>query len=122
MKTSKLLEFKDVESKLLILGCYRDALLADEDLRLKLEAIWEIECVMLSSGVTGADLLDYFGVFIETKASAPTKAPGRARKPHERKTWVNPHTGERYAAKRIAGPVVDWIAKHGKDEVMGWLT
>jgi hypothetical protein len=121
MKTSKLLEFKEVESKLLMLGCYRDALLANEDLRLKLEAIWEIECVMLASGVTGADLLDFFGISIERKTNATAKALKKARKPHERRTWVNPHTGERYEAKRIAGPVPGWIEVHGKDEVMRWL-
>ncbi len=126
MKVSKLVEFKGLQDQVETLKAARESLLLDPILQNQIRALNRIEAEMAIGGISLADLIDHFQIPTRVslrprRVSYRTQRPGRARKARPVKLWVNPHTGEKHAAKRVSGPVLEWVKDYGRDEVTAWV-
>lgn len=105
---AKLSELGVIEGKISELEARRQALLSDEAVKEAASLISELEQLLKSRGMSRDDLPALMGL----NGSAVRQRPTR--------TFKNPHTGEVYTGKSVAGSLKAWIAEHGKEEVESW--
>lgn len=105
---AKLLELGVIEGKIAELETRRKALLSDEAVKEASSLISELEQLLKSRGMSRDDLPALMGLNGKGQRSRPAR------------TFKNPHTGETYTGKSVAGSLKAWIAEHGKEVVDRW--
>lgn len=116
MYESAITKVKELEEKLKLINNDLDRIKSDEDFKLKLEKLKDIEKIMQESDISNEDLASYF------KLNHVVKQKKRIRREAPKSRWVNPHTGEIYEGIRRAGLLKQWIEEYGRDEVEKWRT
>jgi hypothetical protein len=117
---SKLAEFKALEAQLAAQLKQLDALKNDEALTREIEFEEKLRSLMLDYGVSLSDITSILDPQPNHIGSA--RAADRPRRQRQVKVYKNPETGEVVETKGGNHKILkDWKAKHGAENVEGWL-
>jgi len=118
---SKLAEYRQLEKHLAEQLQALEALKSDGALKKEIEFETKLRELLDHYGFSLKHIINLLDPQTSTRRQVPAQATG-TRKPRERKTYKNPHTGEVVQTKGGNHKTLKaWKIKHGTDVVKSWL-
>jgi DNA-binding protein H-NS len=115
---SKVSKYLDIERQMSLLMQQQEELAKNPVIKAKIAALDQIDEIIKSSGLTAEDVAMHLGFSSTTEAQQGYIA----KNPRRVKEYLNPHTGEVFSGKKVAGKLKDWIDEHGAETVETWRT
>lgn len=125
MANSPIEQLKLMNRQMEELQAMQAEILHDGAFKHKIEKLEEAKRILDEAGVSNDDIAAFFEIDARPLTAAlgsgsKTKSGGKRRTAAER-TWKNPHTGETYTGRRIAGKAKEWADEYGRAELDKWI-